>query len=375
MATPTSSLLYRRKTLLAKIEAVAGTDPNPTAAANSIQTIGLDVIVQEAETVDIPRDRSELGHIPQAQLSLRSRARFGISIAGSGVAGTATKYVPLLKACGLAEAAAAADGAAVAWAAGAPIALYDTRTEGAKQYEAIQKHQSADANKPTSPDGSQYWRARHELPARRELTPASALSTLWLQTNLDGVKHEIGAARGTFTLTLESGSMPAFAFDFAGEYQKPEADAAPTLDHSGWEEPIPVSQENSPIARLGTLDVVVNSFVFDIANDLQFINDIGRSETVLANRLPGGRIRFEMFKPTDEDGVTYDSNLWGAIQALAKDRLRIRHGKTAGNIVEWYAPNVQLGEPTIVESQGRYMIEAGFRVLAAGGDDFVMRTF
>ena len=370
---PGTPLQYRKKTLQAKLGAVA-----PGALTDPIQTIGLDIIPIEAETADVPQDRATLGHVPQVSLSVRTRMRFGVALAGSDTAATKTKWEDLTKACGLDTGAQAADGAAAAWADGSADALYDLVANGGTTWECIEARAANAGNAPTvANSGGDHFREYFPLPAGRKITPSASIdasSLLYLQGNLDGNQHRAKGSRGNVTMTVEAGSLPQIDFDFVGEFAKPTAVAIPTLDFDGWYQALPVSETNTPIARFGPLEVVLNRFQFDLGNDIQYLSDPNRTEGLIANRLPGGSVRFEMWNVS---GATadYATNLWAAIEAQTTDRLRLRHGTAAGQRIEFYGPNVQLTEPTVVEAQGRYMIEASFRVLEDTDDDFVIRTF
>ena len=96
-------LLSRRRTILAKIETVYGTDPTPTGSANAILVRNMTITPLNAEMVSRDLVRPYLGTSEQLVAAKHVAIEFEVEMAGSGTAGTAPAYGPLLRACGLAE--------------------------------------------------------------------------------------------------------------------------------------------------------------------------------------------------------------------------------------------------------------------------------
>ena len=92
-------LLTRKRLIVAKIESTYGTDPTPTGA-NAILVRNLEITPLEAETVNRDLVRPYLGASDQLLAQTRVSMTFEVEMAGSGTAGTAPAYGPLLKACG-----------------------------------------------------------------------------------------------------------------------------------------------------------------------------------------------------------------------------------------------------------------------------------
>ena len=96
-------LLTRKRLLLAKTEATYGTDPVPTGAANAILVRNLEIVPLQSDIVQRELIRPYLGNYEQLLAQTRVQVTFEVELAGSGTAGTAPAYGPVLKACGLSE--------------------------------------------------------------------------------------------------------------------------------------------------------------------------------------------------------------------------------------------------------------------------------
>src|SRR6056297_1351162 len=93
---------FASKFLLAKIQPTANTDPDPDGS-NSIETSDLAFTPYGGPTADFNQDRLTLGASKQINTSPENTASCNVQFSGSGTAGTAPAYGPLLRACGLSE--------------------------------------------------------------------------------------------------------------------------------------------------------------------------------------------------------------------------------------------------------------------------------
>ena len=93
--------LHRKRSLLAKIESSYGTDPTPTGSSNYVEVVDLEVEPLASDEVEIETIRPYPGNYPRLLANTRVNLSFGVYMVGSGSAGTAPKYDPILKACGL----------------------------------------------------------------------------------------------------------------------------------------------------------------------------------------------------------------------------------------------------------------------------------
>ena len=360
-----TALLYRKKTLLAKLETSYGVDPVATAAANSIQTVNLSVTPLDQDRVDREEDRAVLGANRQVGVSDRVRMEFGVYAAGSGTVGSAPLYGPLLRACGLTETLFASDESApAAWATGTDYAFGDKVTSSSNYYICILAHTAASANKPgTGADAGTFWEDYSLQPASAVYQPLSEnFPSVYLEANLDGNAHDGKGARGNLQLNLSAGALPQWDFTFTGAYVPVGTATAPVLQTLGFQNPVPLTKENTPTAELGGYSMVMNSLTFDFQNDVQHINEANRDEILIVNRNVTGTLVCEMPLQSTKD-------FYADIRNLTEGPLRIVHGKTAGNILQIDAPKVQIASSTVQESEGRFMLSLEQRFIPVNNDE------
>jgi hypothetical protein len=97
----------RNTAILAKIEVTYKTDPVPTGAANAMLVSNMSINPLNAQNVDRALIRPWLGASEQLVGVANKDITFDVELAGSGAAGTAPAFGPLLRACALAEAVTA----------------------------------------------------------------------------------------------------------------------------------------------------------------------------------------------------------------------------------------------------------------------------
>lgn len=103
------SLSTRKDVVLAKLEGTYGTDPTPTGAANAILVSNLQISPLQMTPVERGLIREWFGNSESIPGQIFGEVSFEVEIQGSGTAGTATAYGPLLQACGLVETDGASD--------------------------------------------------------------------------------------------------------------------------------------------------------------------------------------------------------------------------------------------------------------------------
>src|SRR6266576_235483 len=107
-----ASLSPRLYVILAKIETTQFTDPVPTGAANAILCKNLKFSPLKVTSEDRAIMRPYYGNSEQIPVSEEMSVTFDVEVAGSGTAGTAPKWAPLIRACGFAETLVAVTSAA-----------------------------------------------------------------------------------------------------------------------------------------------------------------------------------------------------------------------------------------------------------------------
>ncbi|HYC03716.1 MAG TPA: phage tail tube protein [Azospirillaceae bacterium] len=282
---------WRKKVLLAKTETTYGTDATPTGAANAILCTNVSLTPLEAQEVGRELDTPYLGAQPDILVGRHSSLSFEVELAGSGTAGTAPAWGPLMIACGFAETVMAASKV---------------------DYDPV----------------------------------SSGFGSVTLVLNIDGTQHRLLGARGNVQLRAGAGQIPKLAFSFRGLFTTPTATALPTPNFGAFKDPVPVTDGNTPNFSLNGVSLVMSEFEIDMGNEVQGRFLVNQEMIALTDRRPSGRCNVEMpdlaaFNPYTLAGPP------AQLVALA-----MTHGTTAGGIVELAAPKVQVGKPGLSQSQG-----------------------
>lgn len=301
------ALKFRNKVLLAKIEATYGADAAPTGAANAIAVRNLTLTPMEGQTVSRDLVRPTLGNFTQIHVGTHVLAEFEVEVAGSGAAGTAPAYGPLLRGCAMAETVTA--GSSVA-------------------YDPVSSNEES----------------------------------VTLYFNLDGNLHKLTGARGTLSMQLDPQGLPYFTFRFTGLWNAPGSAALPAADFSAFQTPLPVSQANTPTFTLHGGAVKVGGWQFDQNNTVAYDNLIGEEVVDVTDRQPSGQVTIEAPANSSKNWfTTAEANTLGALQWV--------HGAAAGQIVQFDAPRVQVLQPQYQERNGKAMLQMGLSFVPNAGDD------
>lgn len=307
------ALKNRVRGLLAGLESVAGTDPTLTASANTIQTVGLTINPYDADTVERNTDRSTLGNEKSLVVKRRFRYQFGVHMAGAGADDNIPKWSPLLEACGF------------------------------------------DAPSVDSAD-EVVWNLLGD-----------SFKTMTLYGYTDGssgnLSRHIGTyARGNLGLQIAVGQLPLFQFEFMGLFTVPTDVSAPSFDYTGWQNSVPITKDNTPTATLHGTNVELISLNLSLNNQIEHI-DLPNFEGIeLVDRPIAGNIVFRAPAISTKDWLTaVDNETTGAMQII--------HGASAGNILQFDWPAVQLESMQYGESQGFVTVEAPIRAIRGSTDN------
>lgn len=288
------ALLFRKKGLAAKIESAYGTDPTVAEATDSVQHANLEVTPLDGDFVNRNLDRATLGAEGDILVSSRTLLSFLVEAAGGGGVDTPPPYAPLLRACGFAETINAA---------------VDV------QYDPI----------------------------------SAAFESIWMEANTDGNQHIAKGARGNLSLSWATRDIPRLNFAFTGLYVAPTAVALPTYTLTAYQTPEAFNNANTPTATLHSESIALESFSIDLQNQIEHRDVIGSEEILLVDRNVRGEISFEAPLVSTKDW-------FAAVAARTASPLQIIHGDTAGNIFQIDAPNVELSNPRLADSQGVLML-------------------
>lgn len=303
------ALLTRKRVILAKIETTYGTDSTPTGVANAILVRNLNVTPQSSQMVGRELIRPYLGNFEQLMASTHVELDFEVEMAGSGAAGTAPGYGPLLRACGLSETVTAS-----------------TKVE----------------YKPVS----------------------TALESVTIYFNVDGILHKITGARGDVEINITSAQLPVFKFKFVGIYNAPTDTALPSVTYTGFQTPLVANTTNTPTFSFFSVSPVLESLSLQMGNQVDYRTLIGSQYVQLTDRKVAGQLQFEANTIATKDWFsTAIGNTLGALSLV--------HGTTSGNKVQIASSTVDLLQPTYADNNGVQMISCGYVMTpsTAGNDE------
>jgi hypothetical protein len=308
------ALRERMTAVLAKIETTYGTDSVPSGAANALLVSGQATHSLDMKRVERDLVRPYLGNSESLTAAIFKRVEFSVEAAGSGAAGTAPAWGVLLRACGFQQ----------------------TITAGVKaEYKPVSEN----------------------------------IESVTIYLNEDGVLHALKGARGDVSFTLDNGAIPTLRFSFQGLYV-PVTDAAlPTVDLTSWKRPLVVSRLNTPTFSVHGYSPKMNSFSLQMNNQVAADSLVGGSgdEILITDRKPIGNLQIE--------AVTVAQKDWfGIIAADTTGAVQLVHGTTAGNIVQFDMPTVQLLDPRMSALNGRRMLQASLKLTpgTSGNDEIVI---
>lgn len=303
--------LARKKVILAKIEGTYGTDAAPTGGANAILVTNFSVNPVNITEVNRDTMHQYLGQDSSIIASTMSEASFDVEFQGSGTAGTAPAWAPLLLACGMGETLVAITSATY---------------------------------KPVS----------------------TTFGSVTIWTYIDGILHKMVGARGTFSLKLKRGAIPYLSFKFTGLYGSTSDIALATPTLTAFNAPLAVNKANTTPATIHGFAGVFDEIGFDIGNQISYRNLIGSEAVLLSDRKPVGNVVMEAVLVADKD-------VFGIAKAATLGSISVAHGITPGKILTVSNTNgTQLLKPAYSEQDGIQMLNVGLKFIpsSAGNDDF-----
>jgi len=300
--------------LLAKQEVTTGTDPVPTPAANSILVRAMTPQMINAEFVDRNNIRGYKGNFGKLAVGVHREFDFEVELAGSGAAGTAPKWGPLLMACGFSETISAGISATYQ-----PISTGDT--------------------------------------------------TVTLYGYLDGLMFKMTACKGTVSFDMNSKQIPVMKFKFLGEYTAVTDTVFPTgMVFTGFTKPLTVGKINTPTFTLHGLAAVMQSLSFDVANSLVYRDLVGASGPYSPDRKPTGSTTIEL-------PAVAGANFGELARLGTEGALQLIHGTVAGNIIQVDMPKTQFtSAPTISNDNEIAMLGVQFSINPNAGNDEIVLT-
>lgn len=228
----TAPRFWKSKAILFKMETTYGTDAIPTGAANWMEARNVSFNPFDIELADRNIQLPYMGSSGKSVVSQWAKVSFDILIAGSGAAGTAPKWAPLLLASGFAETITASVSAA--------YNLISTSFSGA---------------------------------------------TIWV--NIDGVYHKLVGCRGTVKGKLSAKGIPMLSFEFTCQYVAGVTAAMPTVTRTGWLIDEGVNAVNTTALTLNGIAFAFSELDFDVGNKIARVNLPGpQYEVAITDRDP-----------------------------------------------------------------------------------------
>lgn len=215
------------KLLLAKNEAVKGTDIVPVPANDAVRVLSAEISVT-ADSIERPVVKPTMGMLAHLIGKKTVQLTVECELRGSGAAGTAPDFGPLLRACGVDETISPATSV-----------TYDPLT------------------------GS------HE-----------ACSIYWYE---DGLEWQLIGTVGTFTIAYEMNTPTKITFTMSAPYKEPTTEAYPGGET--YQTTPPVVASSADVFSEGGA-IKVGSFEMDAAGDVQEHYTTGNHEFTVADRQP-----------------------------------------------------------------------------------------
>lgn len=295
------ALLSRKRLILAKTESPYGSDATP-GGGDAVLVRNLDITPISGDLVSRDLIRPYMGNSDQLIANTRVEISFEVELAGSGTAGTAPRYGPVLKACGLSETVVASTSVTYA-----PV--------------------------------------------------SASFSSCSIYFNADGLLHKLTGCRGTFTMNCQLGQIPVIQFQMTGIYNAPTDTAAPAVTYANQATPLVFREGNTSAFQLFSYAGCLMSVDFNMANEVAYRELIGcTKEVLITDRKPAGTAVIEAPTIAAKD-------YFAAALATTTGNLTFLHGTTAGNRVTFTASQVDIANPTYSESDGVLMLNVPYVAL------------
>ena len=303
--------LTRKKVLLAKKETAYGTDPTATAT-NAIQVTNVEVTPIESDNVEPASFQGFIGNSTRSTLVANKRVSisFDVELGGSGAAGTAPAFGPLLEACGMIETVVSATSV-----------TYD-------------------------PDP----------------TPTDSVT---ICSYYDGSLHKITGARGTVTFSMTAGQFPLASFQFIGIFNAVSSGGS-TTTIANQAAALEINDTNVTTATFhGETSQRIESFDFALNNNLIYKETASNQEAIIVDRTPGGTAVIEA---PSLGSVNYFTKVIGTTTASSS----IAIGASAGNITTLTIPQTDITGVTYGDTNGVISLSMPYaaRPTGAGNDEF-----
>jgi hypothetical protein len=310
--------LTRKKFLIAKIESTYGTDPTPVGGSDAVQVTNLEVTPIESDNVQAAAYQGFIGNSTRGTLVANKRVSvtFDVELAGSGAAGTAPAFGPLLKSCGLSETVVA-----------------DTSVT----YAGV----------------------------------SSSFSSATIYCFYDGTRHKITGARGSVSFNFTAGQFAVASFNFIGIYNAPDDTAlSGTFTVANQAAALEVNDTNMTTSTFfGETSQRIESFDLALNNELIYKETASSKEVLITNRAPGGTAVIE----APAVGTT---DFFADAVGVATASSSLVLGASAGNIVTLTAAQTDVTGVSYGDTNGVVSLSMPYLALpSTSGNDELSLAF
>jgi hypothetical protein len=309
--------LTRKRFLIAKIESTYATDSSPVGGSNAIQVTNLEVTPIESDNVQAAAYQGFIGNSTRATLVANKRVSvtFDVELAGSGTAGTAPAFGPLLKSCGLSE---------------------TTVADTSVTYAGV----------------------------------SSSFDSATIHCFYDGTRHKITGARGSVSFNFTAGQFAVASFNMIGIYNAPDGTAlSGTFTVANQAAALEVNDTNMTTATFfGETSQRIESFDLSLNNELIYKETASNKEVLITNRAPGGTAVIEAPAVGTTD---YFADAVGVSTASTSLVL----GATAGNIVTLTAAQTDVTGVSYGDTNGVISLSMPYLALptTSGNDELSLQ--
>jgi len=308
--------LTRKKFLIAKIESSYGVDPSPVGGSDAIQVTNLEITPIESDNVQAAAYQGFIGNSTRGTLVANKRVSvtFEVELAGSGAAGTAPAFGPLLKSCGFNE-----------------VSVPSTSTT-------------------------------YQL-------ESAGFDSATLYCFYDGTRHKITGARGTISFNLTAGQFATASFSMIGIYNAPDDTAlSGSFTVANQAAAIEVNDTNMTTATFhGVTGARIESFDLALNNELVYKETASSKEVFITNRAVGGTAVIE----APAVGTT---DYFAKAVGVTTGSTSLVLGATGGNIVTLTAAQTDITGVSYGDTNGVISLSMPYLALptTAGNDEFTL---
>ncbi|MBP2301309.1 hypothetical protein [Azospirillum picis] len=170
--------------------------------------------------------------------------------------------------------------------------------------------------------------------------------------------------RCTIKATGAADDYPYFEFEITADYAAPALGIEIDPVYTAWPDPLVVSTENTPIARLFGQDVVLETFGWDAGNTVEYVSRVGRKGARINDAKASLSAKIEAPSMSSVD-------FFDLCTSRAFGEFVLQHGVAAGDAVILRSDRWQLDPPKPGESKSDFMLDlSGKAVPIAEGTDW-----